>query len=103
MVCKKVTTSDYTQLQHHCFMCSTKITTIDCPYCNLYGFSELVIRASTSVIGFRIESDGELYEGQYETTLSSHGFSPRDVNQDIFRYPEGKPVWDLIDFDSEWV
>ena len=90
MLCKKAVTGDYLYLRENCYMCCVKLTTVDSPYANLYGFSETFIRSVTTTIGYRTPDDGEVYANQYDFCMSGHGFSPRDVNQDLFRYSEGK-------------
>ena len=90
MLCKKAISGDYNYLAENCYMCCVKLTTVDSPYANLYGFSEVFIRSATTTIGYRNPEDGEVYENQYETVMSGHGFSPRDVNQDLFRRSDGE-------------
>ena len=92
MVCKKAAVGDYTRLADICYMCCVKQTTIDSPYSNLYGFTELTVRSLSCTIGFRTVEDGEVYDDQYGHCMAGHGFSPRDVNQRLFRSPEGKII-----------
>ena len=92
MLCKKAISGDYNYLAENCYMCCVKLTTVDSPYANLYGFSEIFIRSATTTIGYRNAEDGEVYANQYETVMSGHGFSPRDVNQDLFRRSDGKII-----------
>ena len=92
MLCKTAVAGTFPDLAHNCYMCCVKLTTVDSPYANLYGFAENVIRTATTAIGFRTIDDGELFPDQYETCVSGHGFSPRDINQQLLLQPEGKGI-----------
>ena len=89
MLCKNAVAGDYRNLGDNCYMCCTKLITVDSPYANLYGFAETFIRSATTIIGYRTVTDGELFEDQYEHCMSGHGFSPRDVNQNLFQRTQG--------------
>ena len=89
MLCKKAAADNFQNLPDSCYMCCQKLTTVDSQYANLYGFSEAFIRTATNTIGFRTEEDGVMYPDQYEVCVSGHGFSPRDVNQNLLKQPQG--------------
>lgn len=89
MLCKKASAQNYMDLPESCYMCCVNQTTIDGQFANVYGFTESVIRTATTAIGFRADEDGVMYSGQYDTVVSGYGFSPRDVNQNLFNRSQG--------------
>ena len=81
-LCKNASEANYELIDQSCFPCTVKLTTIDAPYANLYGFSELFIISMSSTVGFRIYNQGEpVAKSHYDCVVSGHGFSPADVNQ----------------------
>ena len=90
MICKKSAAHNFIDLPKNCYMCSTSQTTVDGQFSNLYGFTENVVRSATVAIGFRADEDGVMYNGQFENSVAGYGFSPRDVNQNLFKRPNGE-------------
>ena len=76
----------YNKVQDRCYPCSVKNQVIDAPHANLYAFCELFIISSSSTIGYRTDEDSQ---ERYIHVVSSHGFSPLDVNQEIFDNEDG--------------
>ena len=85
-ICPESRDHAFSDLENKCYPCAVKITVVDSPHNNLYAFCEMVIISLSSVLGYRPEEDEK---ERYQHVVSSHGFAPGDVPQDLFTDPEG--------------
>ena len=77
----------YENVQQVCVPCAVKITVIDGPHNNLYGFCEMFVISASSAVGYRTDEDAQ---ERYQHVISGHGFSPLDVDQRLFDDPNGE-------------